>query len=128
VFSTHTCIPRPDSDRERLIEPVASGATIGEACAKTGIPRPTFDSWRQRDPGFRARVDRAREQPDDEPVEPESPRFVPPSRDQLLILLTRAAIKGNVRATELLLRYTNEPPDNSHGTDRWAVLAKRLWT
>jgi hypothetical protein len=117
---------RPEADRERVIKAVTNGASIADACAMANVPRPTFDSWRARDADFRERVDRARDEPVDEEPEPDEPgpvKFTPPSRDQLLILLTRAAVKGNVRATELLLRETQPEPPPS----RLVALVERMW-
>lgn len=59
--------PRPmldPSERRRagFLAHLASGRSIREACALTGITRSAYENWRSRVPGFKREVEAAREQ------------------------------------------------------------------
>ena len=45
--------------RKQLLELLAAGSTVSQACAAVGISRRTFYTWLQQDAGFREALDAA---------------------------------------------------------------------
>jgi len=84
--------------RTRFLAMVEVGVPVGEACARTPVPGRTMRAW----------LARGRKNPDS----PEGDfarrydlcRTRPLTKANLLRMLERAALAGNVRAVELLLR------------------------
>jgi len=97
---------RPTPEKaDKLLEALAAGATITDACAAEGIGRSTYYEWREACPAFAERADSALDAGTDTLEEVARKRAVDGS-DTLLIFL----LKGR-RPEKFRERYTVEGGD-----------------
>jgi len=75
---------------DRLLEALADGLTIKQACTASGISDDTLSDWRERHPELGPRLDEAREQ----------------ARRKALASIKLAGEDGDWRASEAFLKYS----------------------
>jgi hypothetical protein len=86
---------------DTILESIADGLTIGQACAAVGITYSCMQKWKEKFPAFAEALEKAREQ----------------CRQKMLSVIKTAAENGDWRAAEVHLRMSFFPqytkPDTS---------------
>src|SRR5213080_2194015 len=78
---------------DTILEAIADGLTIGQACAAVGITYSCMQKWKEKFPAFAEALEKAREQ----------------CRQKMLGIIKAAAEQGDWRAAEIHLRMSFFP-------------------
>jgi hypothetical protein len=86
---------------DTLLEAIADGLTISQACKAARISRQCHDNWRDRFPEFAEALEQARED----------------SRRKALAIIKQAALNGDYNAAVQFLRFSFHPDYSKPGTN-----------